>query len=125
VSTVAELPTGVAAAVALLVLLGAAFALLGSIGLLRLRSFYERIHPPTLGTTFGTGFTCLASALLFSWLESRSVVQELALVVFVIVTTPITFTLLLRAAVRRDEGAEGKAAVEEQQQARSGGPRPP
>jgi multicomponent K+:H+ antiporter subunit G len=104
-----ELPLAVAAPVALLVVLGAAFTLLGSIGLLRLPTFYERIHPPTLGTTFGAAFICLASLLLFSWLESRVVVHELILVAFVVVTTPITFTLLVRAAMRRDGLVRGKS----------------
>ena len=106
----AELPWALAAPIALLVVVGAAFTLLGSIGLLRLHSFYERIHPPTLGTTFGTAFICLASMLLFSGIESRPVVHELVLAVFVVVTTPVTFTLLVRAAMRRDEAQEGKAS---------------
>ena len=97
-----ELPLWLAVVVAILVVLGAAFTLLGSIGLVRLPTFYERIHPPTLGTTFGAAFVCSASMLMFSWLESRAVVHELVLLVFVVVTTPITFTLLVRAAVRRD-----------------------
>ena len=41
---------------AVLLFLGAAITLIGSLGLLRLGSFYERVHAPTLGTTFGTGF---------------------------------------------------------------------
>ena len=41
------LPPVVAALVALFALLGAAFALIGSFGLLRLRTFYQRVHPPT------------------------------------------------------------------------------
>jgi multicomponent K+:H+ antiporter subunit G len=85
---------------------GAAFALIGSIGLVRLGSFYERIHPPTLATTFGTGLVALGSMILFSTLESRPVLRELVLVVFVAVTTPITFTLLVRAAVLRESQEE-------------------
>jgi len=41
--------------VGLLALLGAICALIGSLGLLRLRTFYERVHPPTMGTTAGVG----------------------------------------------------------------------
>ncbi len=61
----------VAALVALLVVLGAALALIGSVGLLRLKTFYERVHPPTMGTTLGVGFTVAASILLSSAIESR------------------------------------------------------
>jgi multicomponent K+:H+ antiporter subunit G len=92
--------------VALLLVLGAAFALIGSVGLLRLRNFYDRIHPPTMATTLGLGLTLIASMLLFSALESRLVLHEVILAVFVFLTPPVTFMLLVRAAVHRDR-AEG------------------
>jgi multicomponent K+:H+ antiporter subunit G len=101
-SHAATLPPLIAIAVALLVVVGAAFALLGSIGLLRLGTFYERIHPPTMGTTLGLAFTLFGSMLLFSVLGSRPVVHEIVIGVFVIVTTPVTFMLLVRAALHRD-----------------------
>lgn len=101
------LPPVVAALVALFALLGAAFALIGSFGLLRLSTFYERVHPPTMGTTFGVGFTLVASMLLFSVLESRPVLHEIVIAAFVIVTTPVTYMLLVRAAVHRDQAAGG------------------
>jgi multicomponent K+:H+ antiporter subunit G len=96
------LSPAVAMLVALLVLLGAALALAGSIGLLRLPTFYERIHPPTMGTTLGVAFMLAASMLLFTALESRAVVHEALIAVFAIVTTPVTYLLLVRAAVHRD-----------------------
>ena len=43
------------AAAGVLVVLGALLAFSGSLGLLRLKTFYERVHPPTMGTTLGTG----------------------------------------------------------------------
>ena len=104
------LPPVVAAAVALLVLAGAAFALIGCIGLLRFRTFFERIHPPTMGTTLGVAFTVAASILLFSTLQSRPVVHEILIGVFAIVTTPVTFLLLVRAAVHRDGARDARRA---------------
>jgi multicomponent K+:H+ antiporter subunit G len=92
----------VAGLVGLLAMLGAAFALIGSIGLLRLPTFYERVHPPTMGTTAGVGLTLAASMLLFSALQSRPVVHEIVIAVFTVVTTPVTYVLLVRAAVHRD-----------------------
>jgi multicomponent K+:H+ antiporter subunit G len=102
----------VSAAVGLLAIVGAAFALIGSIGLLRLPTFFERVHPPTLGTTAGVGFTLAASMLLFSALESRAVVHELLIAAFTLITTPVTYLLLVRAAKRRDglAGEEPDAA---------------
>lgn len=87
---------------ALLVLAGALLACLGSFGLLRLPTFYERVHPPTMGTTGGAGLILAASMLLFSTLESRLVLHEIVIAVFVVVTTPVTYMLLMRAALHRD-----------------------
>jgi multicomponent K+:H+ antiporter subunit G len=98
----ATLPPLLAGLVALLVVLGAVLALIGAVGLLRLKTFYERIHPPTMGTTLGLGLTLIASMLLFSALESRPVLHELVIAVFMVVTTPVTFMLLVRAALHRD-----------------------
>ena len=104
------LSPAVAVLVALLVVLGAVLALIGSVGLLRLKTFYERIHPPTMGTTLGLGFTLIASMVLFSALESRPVLHEIVIAVFMVVTTPVTFMLLVRAALHRDR-AEGDNSV--------------
>ena len=98
----ATLPPLLAVLIALLVVLGAALALIGSVGLLRLKTFYERIHPPTMGATLGLGLMLIASMLLFSAIESRPVLHEIVIAVFMVVTTPVTFMLLLRAALHRD-----------------------
>ena len=92
---------------ALLVLAGALLAFLGSLGLLRLRTFYERVHPPTMGTTLGTGLVLIGSMLYFSALESRFVLHEILIGIFMTITTPVTYMLLVRAAVHRDQ-AEGR-----------------
>ena len=86
----------------MLLFLGARSTLIGSLGLLRLRSFYERVHAPTLGTTLGTGCIVLASMIYFSVLQTRPVLHEILIVVFVTVTTPVTLMLLVRAALFRD-----------------------
>ena len=46
---------------AILLIAGAGITLIGTLGLLRLRTFYERVHAPTLGTTLGTGCIVMAS----------------------------------------------------------------
>jgi multicomponent K+:H+ antiporter subunit G len=106
----AALPALAAAVAALLVLAGAALALIGSLGLLRLKTFYDRVHAPTMGTTLGTGFILIASMVLFSALESRPVLHEILIGVFMIITTPVTFMLLVRAAQQRDRSEGGDPA---------------
>jgi multicomponent K+:H+ antiporter subunit G len=97
-----DLPAWAALVTSMLLLVGAFLAFTGSLGLLRLRTFYERVHAPTLGTTLGLGSVLLASMLFFSVLQSRPVLHEVLIAVFMVVTTPVTFLLLARAALYRD-----------------------
>lgn len=97
-----DLPAWAALLAAQLVLVGAGLTLLGAIGALRFGSFFERVHAPTLGTSWGTGAIVLASIVCFSALGSRPVVHELLIGVFITVTTPVTLMLLARAALYRD-----------------------
>jgi multicomponent K+:H+ antiporter subunit G len=94
-------------AAGILIVLGAALALSGSLGLLRLKSFYERVHPPTMGTTLGTGLILVGSMLHFSVLGDRPVLHEILIGALMTVTTPVTYMLLVRAALHRDH-AEGR-----------------
>lgn len=87
---------------AVLLVGGAAITLTGSLGLVRLRTFYERVHAPTLGTTLGTACVALGSFVYFSAQAGRLAVHELLIVVFVTVTTPISLMVLVRAAALRD-----------------------
>lgn len=101
-SHAADLPAWAALPAALLLLLGAGLALVGSVGLLSLRSFHERMHAPALGATLGIGCVLIASMLVFSVLRSRLVLHEILIAVFMVATTPVTLMLLARAALYRD-----------------------
>ena len=91
----------------ILVLLGALLALAGSVGLLTLGSFYERVHPPTMGATLGTGLILIACVVHFSGVEGRLVLHHILIGVFMTITTPVTYMMLVRAALYRD-AAEGR-----------------
>ena len=82
-------------AAALLALCGALFAFGGAVGLVRLKSFFERVHPPTMGTTLGTALIVAGSMLHFGSLH------ELLIGAFITVTTPVSYILLVAAARRR------------------------
>lgn len=101
-TTAGELPDWAAVLTAMFLLVGAAVTLTGSLGLLRLRTFYERVHAPTLGTTLGTGCILLASIVYFSAQQTVPALHELLIAVFVTVTTPVTLMVLVRAALFRD-----------------------
>ena len=80
---------------------GASLALLGSIGLWRLKVFYERVHAPTLGATLGMALILTASALYAGHAEARLFPRELLIALFITVTTPVTMILLTRATLFR------------------------
>lgn len=107
---ISDFPLWAAIAVAVFLLLGAILTLIGTIGFLRLPSFYERLHAPTLGTSWGVGGTMVASMIFFTVGTERFVIHEILIGIFVTVTTPITFMLLARAALHRDR-AEGDQQV--------------
>ncbi|WP_240486654.1 monovalent cation/H(+) antiporter subunit G [Hyalangium minutum] len=86
---------------ALLVVVGALAALLGSFGLLRLKSFFQRVHAPTLGATLGTWGFALATAVQISFEHSQLYLHALLIAVFIALTAPITTLFLMRAAVFR------------------------
>lgn len=97
-----DLPLWATLLTAVFLLSGAIITAIGALGLLRLKSFYERVHAPTLGTTLGTGCVLIASMICFSVLQSRPIIHEVLIALFVTLTTPVTLMLLARAALYRD-----------------------
>lgn len=86
--------------VALLILLGATFTLIGSIGLASLPDFFCRLHGPTKSTTLGVGGMLAASALYFAAQGSTTHPTELLVALFLFMTTPVSAHLLAKAALR-------------------------
>lgn len=102
-----DIPMWAAIVVTALCVLGAITALLGSIGLRQLPTMYDRIHAPTLTSTFGVLCTVIALTIYFSCVEGFTL-KALLIGLFVLVTTPVTMVLLARASAYRDrvEGTE-------------------
>ncbi len=101
-SPVETLPAWAAVPVSLLLLLGGFIILTGAIGLLRLPVFYQRIHGPAITVTLGAGCVLIASMITFTVLQSRVVIHELLISVFILLTAPVVSMLIMRAAVYRD-----------------------
>ena len=59
------------------------------------------MHGPAMGTTLGAGCVLIASMLISSALLHRAMIHELFITLFVVVTTPVSAILLMRAAVYR------------------------
>ncbi|MGN6788121.1 MAG: monovalent cation/H(+) antiporter subunit G [Rhodanobacteraceae bacterium] len=106
----AAMPPWLALVVSVLVLAGALLACIGSAGLLRLTTFYRRVHAPTLGTTLGM-YLLLTGTIVFFWAgEGRPALRVILIGVCISLTTPISLMLLARAALERDR-REGVAGV--------------
>lgn len=95
------LPLWAEITVAALVLCGATVALLGSVGLLRLRSFFERVHAPAIIATLGCWCVMYGTLLYFSMRGEGLAVQVLLIALFTAVTVPITTIFLMRASLFR------------------------
>jgi len=85
--------------VAVLLLVGSFFLLVGAIGLVRLPDFFMRLHAPTKATTLGVGGMLLASMAWSLTLEPS--LKELLITLFLFVTAPVSAQLLARAALKR------------------------
>ncbi len=86
---------------ALLLLLGAGFALIGSIGLARFPDVFTRLHGPTKATTLGVGGVLLATILYLASQGEVGVIRELLITVFLFLTAPVSAHLIAKAALHR------------------------
>ena len=103
-----DLPLWAAWTIVAITVFGSVMALIGSVGLVVLKRFYERVHAPTLGATLGMALIVGASVMFWSLMGGRLALKDLLIGVFLTITTPVTLILLARAAVYRDR-VEGKA----------------
>lgn len=95
--------------VSILVLVGAVFALLGSIGLARFPDLLTRLHGPSKATTLGIGGLLLASIVFFSTRGEGLSLHELLITLFVAITTPVSAQLIAMVARRTARGGSGSS----------------
>lgn len=77
-------------AIAVLLVTGGLFGLVGSYGLLRLRDPLQRLHAPTKATTVGVGTALIASSLDLALVGDRIAWQEVLVAVLLFVTAPLS-----------------------------------
>ena len=83
----------------ILILTGAIFTFIGSLGLVRLKDLYTRLHGPTKATTLGVGSLLIASALYFSIYGENISLHEFLITIFLFITAPVSAHLLAKAAL--------------------------
>ncbi|AKU66954.1 MULTISPECIES: Na+/H+ antiporter subunit G [Ottowia] len=88
--------------VSLLLLASAVFTLAAAIGLVRLQSFFQRMHPPALIYTGAAWCVTLASITYFSAQGHGLVLHVWIIIILLSITVPIATVLLARAALFRN-----------------------
>ncbi len=101
-SAAQSLPLWLELVLSALVLVGAAFALIGSWGLAKLSDFLKRIHGPTKATTMGVGCVLIASALWFTVRGPQPSLHELLITVFLFLTAPVSALMLVKSVIKLD-----------------------
>ena len=97
-------------AIAALILIGAFFLFVGSLGLAKLPDMMRRLHGPTKATTLGIGAMLIASMLYFLTLGVFSI-HELLITLFLFLTAPVTAHMIAKAHLLGD--AETQAELSE------------
>jgi len=96
----AALPLWLDITISVLVLVGAFIAFMGSFGLLRLKTYFERVHAPSIIATLACWCVMHATLIYFSAID-RLALHSLLIALFVAVTVPVTTIFLMRAALFR------------------------
>ena len=97
-----DLPLWVTIPGSLLFIISGFLTLTGSLGLVRLKRFYSRLHAVTLGNTLGVGCLIVTSILAASAETQRPVLHEILILMFLFLVSPVTAILLMQAGLRRD-----------------------
>lgn len=87
-------------AVGILLLIGAGFALVGSIGLLKFNDSMTRLHAPTKVGTMGVGALLVASMVYFFVFGTGSF-HELLIMAFLFATAPIAANFIAKVTIHR------------------------
>jgi multicomponent K+:H+ antiporter subunit G len=96
---ITSLPLWADLLVTTLLVIGAAFALIGSWGLAKLKRFLLRIHAPTKATTIGVGCSLIA-AMIVSIASVDPSYNELLITLFLFMTAPVSAYLLAQTVAR-------------------------
>lgn len=92
---------------ALLIVAGGLFSLVAALGLLRMPTFFMRMHPPAIANTFAVWCTALAVIVHFLVLEGRLALHVWLIPILLSITAPVTTALLARAALFRERQRGG------------------
>jgi multicomponent K+:H+ antiporter subunit G len=103
------LPVWAEIVVSVLLLVSAVFTLAAAWGLVRLKDFFQRMHPPALAFTWAAWCVTFASILYFSLAFGELQLHVWLIIILLSITVPVTSILIGRAALFRGRQAGNKA----------------
>ena len=106
-----EIPFLAQVLIALMLVIGGLFTLVGAIGMVRFPDFFMRLHAPTKATTLGVGGLLLAS-MGARWALGSFGLHELLVALFLFVTAPVSANLMAKAALHLRVRSRAKAPPE-------------
>lgn len=83
----------------LLLAVGSFFILVGSFSLVKLSTFFKRLHGPTKASTLGVGCILIASVGYHAFLGQDPQPRELLITAFLFITAPISAHMMAKAAL--------------------------
>ncbi len=87
------------------------FILVGAFALIKLPTFFQRIHGPTKASTLGVGGILITSILYHAMVGNSFHPRELLITLFLFMTAPISAYMMARAAFSRMQRAGGAATL--------------
>ena len=94
-----------------LLLAGCFFMFLGGFSLIKLSTFFHRLHGPTKASTLGVGSILVASVIYHTTYGSGLHPRELLITLFLFMTAPVSAHLMSRAALSLMEGRPSDPSV--------------
>ena len=91
--------------VAVLLLASALFTVVAAIGLVRLKDFFQRMHPPALVFVGASWCVTFASLIFFSAQSRGPQLHVWIIIILLSITVPVSTVLLSRAALFRGRHA--------------------
>lgn len=88
--------------VGILLVISGVFTLSSAVGVVRFKSFFQRVHPTALAYSFSAWIVTLASIVYFSAVETSVTIHPWLIIVFLSITVPVTTIFLARTDLFRN-----------------------
>jgi len=92
----------------ILVLIGSIFLFLGSLGILRMPDVYNRLQAGTKATTLGA----MSLILGIGFMNGSFLVKSIALIIFIVLTNPISSSTIARASHKSGVPLTSKSVID-------------